>query len=104
MSITIVFLVVEALRLPGKTVGDVALAVLIGVVIFGLAFAWDNSKRLWTSKFKDADGIMHYNIHGFLSFGSVSTFHNQSDLQNDPEEIIVDLSESQVTGLSATEH
>lgn len=82
---------------------NLALAVLIGVVIAALVFAWDNAKRIRARKRLDADGIKHYEMYGPLFFGSVSAFHDKFDVLNDPEEVIIDFAESRVVDMSAIE-
>jgi SulP family sulfate permease len=82
---------------------NLALAVLIGVIIAALVFAWDNAKRIRARKHIDEHGIKHYEIYGPLFFGSVSMFNSKFDIQNDPEEIIIDFAESRVVDMSAIE-
>lgn len=82
---------------------NLALAVLIGVIIAALVFAWDNAKRIRARKHIDENGIKHYEIYGPLFFGSVSMFNSKFDIQNDPEEIIIDFAESRVVDMSAIE-
>lgn len=82
---------------------NLALAVIIGVIIAALVFAWDNAKRIRARKRFDEDGIKHYEIYGPLFFGSVSTFNEKFDIQNDPKEIIIDFAESRVVDMSAIE-
>ena len=47
---------------------NLALAVLVGVIISALVFAWENSKRIRARKSIDEDGIKHYEIYGPLFF------------------------------------
>lgn len=82
---------------------NLALAVLIGVVISALTFAWENAIRIRARKYIDDSGIKHYEIYGPLFFGSVSVFNDKFDVQNDPEEVIIDFSESRVVDMSAIE-
>jgi SulP family sulfate permease len=82
---------------------NLALAVLIGVIIAALVFAWDNAKRIRARKHTDEDGVKHYEIYGPLFFGSVSVFNDKFDVQNDPEEVIIDFRESRVVDMSAIE-
>ncbi len=42
---------------------NLALAVLIGVIIAALVFAWDNAKRIRARKFIDDKGVKHYEIY-----------------------------------------
>lgn len=82
---------------------NLALAVIIGVIIAALVFAWDNAKRIRARKSIDANGVKHYEIYGPLFFGSVSAFNDKFDVLNDPEEVIIDFAESRVVDMSAIE-
>jgi len=82
---------------------NLALAVLIGVIIAALVFAWDNAKRIRARKHIDEQGIKHYEIYGPLFFGSVSVFNSKFDVLNDPDEVIIDFEESRVVDMSAIE-
>lgn len=82
---------------------NLALAVLIGVIISALVFAWENAKRIRARKYTDEKGIKHYEIYGPLFFGSVAAFNEKFDVLNDPAEIIIDFSESRVADMSAIE-
>ena len=82
---------------------NLALAVLIGVIISALVFAWDNAKRIRARKRIDEDGVKHYEIYGPLFFGSVSAFNEKFDVLNDPDEVIIDFAESRVVDMSAIE-
>lgn len=82
---------------------NLALAVLIGVVVSALVFAWENAKRIRARKHIDNNGIKHYEIYGPLFFGSISTFNDKFDVAGDPEEVIIDFRESRVVDLSAIE-
>lgn len=82
---------------------NLALAVLIGVVIAALVFAWDNAKRIRARKFVDEQGVKHYEMYGPLFFGSVSTFNEKFDVYNDPAEVIIDFADSRVVDMSAIE-
>lgn len=82
---------------------NLALAVLIGVIISALVFAWDNAKRIRARKFTDEKGVKHYEIFGPLFFGSVATFAEKFDLENDPDEIVIDFKESRISDMSAIE-
>ena len=82
---------------------NLALAVLIGVIIAALVFAWDNAKRIRARKSVDENGVKHYEIYGPLFFGSVTAFNEKFDILNDPDEIIIDFKESRVVDMSAIE-
>ncbi|MFT6815749.1 MAG: SulP family sulfate permease [Sphingobacteriales bacterium] len=82
---------------------NLALAVLIGVVIAALVFAWENAKRIRAKKYVDEKGVKHYEIFGPLFFGSVSAFNQKFDVLEDPDEVIIDFSESKVVDMSGIE-
>lgn len=82
---------------------NLALAVIVGVIIAALVFAWDNAKRIRARKSVDEHGIKHYEIYGPLFFGSVTAFNEKFDVLNDPQEVIIDFKESRVVDMSAIE-
>jgi len=78
-----------------------ALAVLMGVIISALVFAWESAKRIRARKYVDENGIKHYEIFGPLFFGSTTVFSEKFDVANDPDEVIIDFAESKVADMSA---
>jgi SulP family sulfate permease len=82
---------------------NLALAVIIGVVIAALVFAWDNAKRIRARKRIDDEGVKHYEIYGPLFFGSTTAFNDKFDVLNDPDEVIIDFEESRIVDMSAIE-
>lgn len=80
---------------------NLALAVLVGVIISALVFAWDNAKRIRAKKHIDENGIKHYEISGPLFFGSVTAFTEKFDPLNDPEQVVIDFKESRIVDMSA---
>ena len=82
---------------------NLALAVLIGVIISALVFAWESAKRIRARKFIDENRIKHYEIYGPLFFGSVAAFNEKFDVLNDPAEVIIDFRESRVADMSGIE-
>jgi SulP family sulfate permease len=82
---------------------NLALAVLIGVIVSALVFAWESAKRISVKDFVDENGIKHYEIYGPLFFGSITAFFEKFDIQNDPIHVIIDFKESRVSDMSAIE-
>jgi len=82
---------------------DLALAVLAGVIVAALVFAYKNAKMIRARKRVDENGVKHYEIWGPLFFGSVTNFNAKFDVLNDPEEIVIDFMESRVVDMSAIE-
>jgi len=82
---------------------NLALAVLAGVIISALVFAWESAKRIQARTFTDQNGTKHYEIYGPLFFGSAMAFSEKFNVAHDPEKIIIDFKESRVTDMSAIE-
>ncbi len=82
---------------------DLAIAVLSGVIISALIFAWQNALRIRARKEIDEHGIKHYKIYGPLFFGSTSLFMSKFDFSNDPNEVVIDFEESRIMDQSAIE-
>lgn len=99
VSDLIVIILVTALTV----IFDLAIAVLAGVIVSALVFSWENAKRIRARKTIDEHGYKHYEIYGPLFFGSTSLFQSKFDVQNDPDEVIVDFKESRVADQSAIE-
>jgi len=79
---------------------NLALAVLVGVIISALVFAWESAKRIRARKYVGADGVKHYEIFGPLFFGSVAVFQEKFDVATDPQEVVIDFKESRVADMS----
>src|SRR5690554_4352886 len=82
---------------------DLALAVLIGVIISALVFAWESAKRIRARRYIDDNGIKHYDIYGPLFFGSTTIFSEKFDAVNDPDIVVISFRESSVLDMSAIE-
>lgn len=82
---------------------NLALAVLVGVIISALSFAWENATRIRARKRIDENGAKHYEIYGPLFFGSVTVFNEKFDVKGDPDEVYIDFSESRVVDMSGIE-
>jgi SulP family sulfate permease len=85
------------------TTDNLALAVLIGVLISALVFAWNNAVRIRARKYTDDKGTKHYEIYGPLFFASTTAFAEKFDVLMDPEEIVIDFKESRVVDMSGIE-
>ncbi|KLT66266.1 SulP family inorganic anion transporter [Pedobacter sp. BMA] len=79
---------------------NLALAVLIGVVISALVFAWESAKQIRANKSVDQRRMTIYEVSGPLFFGSVSRFMELFDVQNDSAIVIVDFKNSRVFDMS----
>lgn len=82
---------------------DLATAVIIGVIISALVFAWENAKMIRARKSVDAFGVKHYEIYGPLFFGSTTKFAEKFDVHEDPNEVVIDFSQSRIADMSGIE-
>ncbi len=82
---------------------DLAVAVIAGVIMSALAFAWENAKKIRARKHIKEDGTKVYEIWGPLFFGSIQAFNSKFDVANDPENVEIDFIESRVSDHSALE-
>ncbi|CAA6822605.1 MAG: Sulfate permease [uncultured Sulfurovum sp.] len=80
---------------------DLAVAVIAGIIISALVFAWEHAKIL--SRSKEEDGKKIYELDGPLFFGSVTSFNEQFDLENDPSEVVIDFKNARVMDSSGAE-
>jgi len=82
---------------------DLAIAVVVGVIVSALVFAWEHAKHVSvTRKARENDDIV-YEVYGPLFFGSVSSFLEQFDIENDPDEVFINFQHSRVADHSAIE-
>jgi SulP family sulfate permease len=82
---------------------DLAIAVVSGVIISALVFAWENAKKIRARKRYKEDGTKIYEVWGPLFFGSISAFNDKFDVKNDPESVEIDFVEARVSDHSAIE-
>lgn len=82
---------------------DLAIAVVTGVIMSALVFAWNSAKRIRARKSIKEDGTKLYAIWGPLFFGSVTDFNSKFDPKNDPDAIEIDFMESRVQDHSGIE-
>ncbi|UWQ07082.1 SulP family inorganic anion transporter [Aliiroseovarius crassostreae] len=81
---------------------DLAVAVVVGVIVSALAFAWQNASHIHARTRVDEDGHRKvYEIEGPLFFGSVDGFLELFDVENDPEIVVLEFAESRVVDQSA---
>jgi len=84
-------------------VSDLAIAVVVGVIVSALVFAWKAAKRIDVTTKLLPNGSKVYLLHGPLFFGSISSFKELFDPKNDPDDVIIDFAESRVWDHSGLE-
>ncbi|MEO1277815.1 MAG: SulP family inorganic anion transporter [Planctomycetota bacterium] len=82
---------------------DLATAVLLGVVLSALIFAWNKSTHLYADVQTNEHGSRIYQLHGGLFFGSVGTFRELFDPASDPDDVVIDFYFSRVYDQSGLE-
>lgn len=82
---------------------DLATAVILGVALSALVFAWNKSKHLVADVQINEHGSKVYQLHGVLFFGSVTRFRDLFTPQNDPDDVIIDFYFSRVYDQSGLE-
>ncbi|MCH2158584.1 MAG: SulP family inorganic anion transporter [Oleiphilaceae bacterium] len=84
-------------------VTDLAVAVVVGVIVSALVFAWQHAKHVSVNKSETNEGSSLYEVDGPLFFGSTSNFLEQFDVASDKEDVIVDFARSRVADHSGLE-
>lgn len=84
---------------------DLAVAVIIGVIVSALVYAWKSANKFWVTVWRNKeDGNKVYKLHGPLFFGSIANFREEVDPANDEEDdIVIDFSRARVWDHSALE-
>ena len=80
---------------------DLAIAVVTGVVISALVFAWQHAKQIKVSIHIDAKGWKVYELEGSLFFASTAEFQTLFDPRDDPGEVVVEFRRARVMDHSA---
>jgi len=84
-------------------VADLAIAVIVGVIVAALVFAWEHAKHISARTLIQEDGAKVYDLFGPLFFGSVSAFKDIFEPETDPNVVIIEFKNSRVADHSAIE-
>ena len=84
-------------------ISDLAVAVIVGVIVSALVFAWEHAKQMQAKSYVNEEGHKVYELSGPLFFGSVYAFQELFDPRNDPDGVIVDFYGSRVADHSGIE-
>ncbi|MGD8407098.1 MAG: SulP family inorganic anion transporter [Thiohalophilus sp.] len=82
---------------------DLAIAVVVGVIVSALAFAWEHAKHINVKTWVAENGSRVYELNGVLFFGSVKNFLELFDIENDPDDVVIEFQNSRVADHSAIE-
>ncbi|MBJ9976390.1 SulP family inorganic anion transporter [Pseudomonas sp. S75] len=69
---------------------DLAVAVMFGIVIAAINFAWQHARELYADSHDDGEGGKRYQVHGTLFFASTTPFLDQFDPARDPASVTLD--------------
>ena len=82
---------------------DLAVAVVVGVIVSALVFAWEHAKFIRIEAREDHKGSTVYAVTGPLFFGSVTSFLERFDPQADNDDVVIDFARSRVADHSGLE-
>jgi SulP family sulfate permease len=82
---------------------DLAVAVIVGVIVSALFFAWEHASHIHVKSYDDASGSRVYELRGPLFFGSVKNFLDLFNPEQDPDDVIIEFQRSRVADHSAIE-
>ena len=80
---------------------DLAVAVVVGVIVSALAYAWNNARRIHAKTYESPEGAKVYQVQGPLFFGSSDGFIELFEVESDPDMVVVDFADSRVVDQSA---
>ena len=82
---------------------DLAIAVILGVIIAALVFAWEHAKHINVKTYSDEKGWKVYELEGSLFFASVAEFQTLFSPNDDPDQVVVEFRRARVVDHSALE-
>jgi SulP family sulfate permease len=82
---------------------DLAIAVVVGVIVSALVFAWEHAKHILVEAREDHKGSTVYAVTGPLFFGSVTSFLERFDPSKDKDDVVIDFARSRVADHSGLE-
>ncbi|PVZ11297.1 MULTISPECIES: SulP family inorganic anion transporter [unclassified Pseudomonas] len=80
---------------------DLATAVLCGIVIAALNFAWQHARDIHAESHDDANGARLYTPRGTLFFASTTQFQALFDPPSDPQRVVIDCAHLRLADHSA---
>lgn len=83
-------------------ISDLAVAVVVGVIVSALVFAWSNAKQIRVRR-SEHDTSQYYSVEGPLFFGSTTAFLTQFNVTEDKDDVIIDFANSKVCDHSGLE-
>jgi SulP family sulfate permease len=82
---------------------DLAMAVILGILIAALVFAWEHAKQIAVQTRVDGEGRKVYELSGSLFFASTAHFQDMFTPKDDPDNVILEFRKARVMDHSALE-
>ncbi|MFT6388575.1 MAG: SulP family sulfate permease [Cellvibrionaceae bacterium] len=82
---------------------DLAIAVIVGVIVSALVFAWKHAQHILVDTYIDENGQKVYDLRGPIFFGSIANFKELFDPKNDPKHVVIEFKRSRVSDHSGIE-
>ena len=82
---------------------DLATAVILGVIVSALVFAWQHATHIGSQVSYNEFGSKIHQVHGPLFFASAQSFKDIFDPRNDPDDVVIDFYYSRVYDQSGLE-
>ncbi len=82
---------------------DLASAVILGVIVSALVFAWQHATHIMADVKYNQHGSKIYQLHGPLFFASVASFKEMFEVADDPEDVVIDFYYTRVYDQSGLE-
>lgn len=82
---------------------DLAIAVVVGVIVSALVFAWEHAKHIHIKTYDDQQGSRVHELNGPLFFGSVKNFLELFNPEQDADDVVIEFQNSRVADHSAIE-
>jgi SulP family sulfate permease len=82
---------------------DLAIAVLVGIIVSAMAFAWAHGKKIHAKISSAPNGAKIYHLESALFFGSAQSFKDLFDPTHDPQDVVIDFEDARVYDHSGIE-
>ncbi len=82
---------------------ELATAVIVGIIMSSLAFAWKKAGKIHAKTWIDTNGGKHYELNGFLFFASTDNFSELFIPKDDPDEVYIDFQNARILDHSGIE-
>jgi len=83
--------------------GNLAIAVIVGIILSALTFAWKKGKVMYSNTSIDEKGTKTYKLTGSLFFGSATTFKDLFEFNDDPKYVTIDFKNARIYDHSGIE-